>query len=299
MLNRFFASLSAAVVFSLGATPAFAFSDVFVFGDSLSDAGAFGHLFGGAFCPPAPNAGCRFSNGPTWAENVATSLGNSADTVYAGTGGTNYAIGGERSDELIGPGATADSASGIGQIPLFSSDVGGVADPNALYIIWAGGNNFLQNVPPGTYDPAASAADIVQSVTDLAALGAENFLVANLPIDDPWAFTFNAALSGGLATVSSGNPALDILEFDTLSVLLGATLNPAAFGLTNVLDPCFDGVTVCANPDEYLLWDTVHPTERGHEILADAALAIIPEPSTALLIGGGLMLLGTRRRSER
>ena len=185
MLNRLFVSLSAAFVLTLGAaSPAFTYSDVYVFGDSLSDAGAFGHLFGGTFCPAAPYAGCRFSNGPTWAENLASDLGNSATTAYAPGGGTNYAIGGERSDELIGPGVTGNAASGIGQIPQFALDNPGGADAGALYIIWAGGNNFLQNDPPGTYDPADSAADIVQSVTDLAALGAQNFLVANQAIND-------------------------------------------------------------------------------------------------------------------
>ncbi|MEM9175304.1 MAG: SGNH/GDSL hydrolase family protein, partial [Myxococcota bacterium] len=138
-LHRLFASVSASIVLTLGASPAFAFSDVFVFGDSLSDAGAFTYLFGGLACPAAPYDGCRFSNGPTWVENFATALGNSADTAYAPGGGTNYAIGGERSDELLGAGVTGDASSGIGQIPLFSSDVSGVADPNALYVIWAGG----------------------------------------------------------------------------------------------------------------------------------------------------------------
>lgn len=297
MLNRLLASLSLAFVLTLGAAPAFAFSDVFVFGDSLSDAGAFGHLLGGVACPAAPYDGCRFSNGPTWAENLATSLGNSADTAYAPGGGTNYAIGGERSDELFASGTAING----GQIPDFSSDVGGIADPNALYIIWAGGNNFLQDDPPGTFDPSASAADIVQAVTDLSVLGAENFLVANLPINDPWAFSFNTALSSGLSTLSTTDPTLDILEFDTLSVLLGATLNPAAFGLTNVLDPCVDAGagTVCANPNEYLLWDTVHPTARGHEILSDAALAIVPEPGTATLLGLGLVMIAGRRRQAR
>ena len=297
MLNRLLASLSLLFVLTLGAAPAFSYTDTFVFGDSLSDSGAFGHLFGGAFCPAAPYAGCRFSNGPTWAENVATALGNSADTAYAPGGGTNYAIGGERSDELFASGSAVNG----GQIPSFSADVGGIADPNALYIIWAGGNNFLQNSPPGTFDAADAADDIVQAVSDLSVLGAQNFLVANLPINDPWSFTFNATLSGGLASLGTSNPSLDIIEFDTLSVLLGATLNPAAFGLTNVLDPCFNegAGTVCANPDEYLLWDTVHPTARGHEILSDAALAIIPEPGTALLLGLGLSVLSTRRTVRR
>lgn len=296
MFARLFASFSTLVLFSLGApTAAVAFSDVFVFGDSLSDAGAFGYLLGGAVCPAAPYSGCRFSNGPTWAENYATDLGNSADTAYAPGGGTNYAIGGERSDELLASGTAING----GQIPDFSADVGGAADPNALYIIWAGGNNFLQNDPPGTFDPTDAAQDIIDSVLELSALGATDFMVANLPIADAWAFSFNAALSAGLAGLDA-DPDLNVTEFDALSVFLTILGDPAAFGFTNVADPCLDtgAGTLCSNPDEYLLWDAVHPTAAGHRVLADAAFALIPEPGTALLLGLGLSMLAARRRSE-
>jgi len=264
-----------------------AFSDVFVFGDSLSDSGAFSGLFPAA-CPAAPYAGCRFSNGPTWAENLATDLGLSADTAYGG-GGTNYAIGGERSDELL-----FDTFFG-GQIPNFSTSVGGVADPNALYIVWAGGNDFLQNDPLGTYLPGDAASNIIDAVLALSAFGATDFLVPNLPIADPWAFSFNSSLSAGLDALIG----LNIIQFDTLTFFGNVVTNPGAFGLTNVVDPCFDGVTACANPDEYLLWDSVHPTARGHELLGDAALALIPEPGTAILFGLGLLGLGVKSRAAR
>ena len=56
--------------------------------------------------------------------------------------------------------------------------------------------------------------------------------------------------------------------------------NPAQYGLTNVNTPCFSGAidrpgTVCANPDEYLFWDSVHPTAAAHQIFGDFALAAL------------------------
>jgi hypothetical protein len=48
-----------------------------VFGDSLSDSGALTFL-SPRDCPPALYSGCRFSNGPVWAELLAADLGLSA-----------------------------------------------------------------------------------------------------------------------------------------------------------------------------------------------------------------------------
>jgi phospholipase/lecithinase/hemolysin len=56
--------------------------------------------------------------------------------------------------------------------------------------------------------------------------------------------------------------------------------------------------TICSNPDEHLFWDSIHPTARGHEILAEAALAVVPEPNTALLVGMGFAVLSGSRRAR-
>jgi phospholipase/lecithinase/hemolysin len=249
-------------------------SSVNVFGDSLSDSGAFS-ILAPPVCPPPPYHECRFSNGPVWAELFAEGLGLAADTAYGG--GTNYAIGGQRTDEVLGF-----------QVPTFLASNGFVADPNALYVIWAGGNDFFQNDPPGTYNPMSSVENVINSILGLSAAGAMDFLIPNLPIADPWAFVFNDALENAL----NGLAGLNIIQFDVLSLFVDMTSNPGDYGFVNVSEPCFTGMTLCADPDSYLLWDNVHPTAAGHEAIAAAALALIqvqvPTPTTFLIFSLGL-----------
>ena len=81
-----------------------------------------------------------------------------------------------------------------------------------------------------------------------------------------------------------------------------SAMNPGAFGLTNSTAPCFDGSSVCANPNQYLFWDGFHPTTAADAILANQfATALTPEPSSILLIGtgiSGLMVLVRKRRHK-
>ena len=60
-----------------------------------------------------------------------------------------------------------------------------------------------------------------------------------------------------------------------------AVADPAAYGLTNVTSPVWTGnytsasgtlaATTPAAQDQYLFWDQLHPTETGHQAIADAA----------------------------
>jgi hypothetical protein len=58
------------------------------------------------------------------------------------------------------------------------------------------------------------------------------------------------------------------MEIDIFSAFHDVVADPGAFGFSNVTDPCFDGTTVSGDPDEYLFWDGVHPTTKGHRVLA-------------------------------
>ncbi len=72
-------------------------SDMFVFGDSLSDGGNSGLLTqaaAGVVFPPAPYAGGRYSNGPTAVERLWNLYNTDGGLRPSLAGGTNFAIGG-------------------------------------------------------------------------------------------------------------------------------------------------------------------------------------------------------------
>ena len=122
-------------------------SSVVVFGTSLSDSGNAFALRGGTNTPPdydlnpllIPNApytrgGHHFSDGATWVEQFARSLGL-AGTVRPAYGSnsptaTNYAVGAARACDAPGD----DNVNLADQVAAFLADTGGVAPSDALYV---------------------------------------------------------------------------------------------------------------------------------------------------------------------
>jgi phospholipase/lecithinase/hemolysin len=269
------------------------FSNVFVFGDSLSDQGQLFAATGGLF-PPFPYFEGRISNGPVWIESLAprlgltTSLQNNFAVAGAATSDANY-------NELV---LGTDLPGLSDQLNYFLRGLGGQpADPEALYVVWAGANDFF--LP---FDPTRPDLVITQAVTNLAttvatlhAVGAQHIAVLNLSDMGltPYAlatgqsagFTalsagFNGALAGALSQL--GAP-VTLVDLFTTSQQIAA--DPAAYGLSNVTHPVFDGAAIVGNPDEYLYWDSVHPTAAGHRLIADAVLdAFADEAAVAITV---------------
>ena len=139
------------------------FTDLFVFGDSLSDQGNVHHLTGGLVPPIEYTDGTnygRFTNGLNYIDGLAASLGLNSLSSSAPGGVHNYAFGGARTDsQSVGGFPVPGALSILAQKDRFISDlVGGSADPNALFVVWAGANNLIDIVETAAGDPSYNPA---------------------------------------------------------------------------------------------------------------------------------------------
>jgi len=277
------AALSLAAVSAAGAASAQSYSRLVVFGDSLSDNGNL-YLATGGSTPASPPYGAgRFSNGPVFTERLGFNAANFMGPV---TGSINYAFGGARTDSQAQP---------LGmrlQLAQYQQR-GGTFGANDLVSVLGGANNIFQGLPAagastnptGAITPVAlsAAADINFIVNGIAQAGAGTVLVTNLPklsitpqfrgtpaapLADFAVTTFNGALLTGLNATAAARPGTNIILMDLFKVGDVIAGNPSAFGVSNVTQPCFNGVTVCSNPDSYFYFDGVHPTAKGHEVIA-------------------------------
>ncbi len=285
------------------ATAASLFSELYIFGDSLSDTGNAFNATGGAV-PPYPDGNGRFSNGQIWVEYLAQELGLTPNQS------TNFAFGGS---------TTGTTNTIVPALPGLEQQINGftatnpVADPDKLYIVWAGSNDYLGG---GITNPSEPLTNLANAVTALAGVGAQNIMVVNLPDLGNLPVTVNTPNSAALNTLTrfhndgltqtlnnlSQNlaPNVNFIPLDLNSLLSDAINNPVNFGFTNVTEGCL--LVGCTNPDEYLFWDTIHPTTAAHQFIGELAFntlqpnspASVPEPTFAL----GILAFGALATKE-
>jgi len=297
------------------------YSTLIVFGDSLSDAGQFPDLTGGTpgarftnrdaqgnFAPVSPMIlGGKLGFG-TSELGPSTSPGNLARGL---ADGNNWAVGGyitgqilasitDTSETVIPPGQP-----GAGQVlrerPGYLAN-GLRADPDALYYLTGGGNDFLQGLVNSPADATAAGARLAASAQALQQGGARYIMVwllpdlgqtpnfSGTPLQNPLSQlsgVFNQSLIRQLGQIDA-----EIIPLN-IPVLIDEVLaSPEQFGLAggqNLVGTCYSGSNCVENPvygingvtpdpTRLLFNDSVHPTIAGQQLIADYAYSILSAP---------------------
>jgi len=289
------------------------YSNIFLFGDSLSDTGNIATVTGSL---PLPFYNNRASNGEVGIDELVKSLNagtfqstilnaNYSDhLINLATGtGSNYAVVGARAG---GMGANDLSA----QVTAFFTRYNGVAPNSALYIVFIGGNDVI--FASGIFDPSLAHQTIDTAVAieklqiqKLITAGAQHILVINVinvslaPIITIQAATspvpqhvlqaynlslyFNMQLNQSVLDLNMFNNS-SIIYFDLFTafdtILMNASLPN---GFSNTTDACYNTTTYMyyagcsANLfQDYIYFDELHPTAKVHKLLADEILHVIP-----------------------
>jgi phospholipase/lecithinase/hemolysin len=315
----------------LMSTAALAYSKVVVFGDSLSDNGNLSSLFAGFVPAPSVYDDGRFTNGDVAVEVLAGALGVPLeDHAYGGalTGVNNQFE--SMTSLVIGTGMKSQVSSYISGL----SGSGLSADADALFVVWGGGNDILAAVTSGrTFgfsDLIATAVNNLRTeVQSLYFAGARDFLVPLLPdlgqtyygTSGQYAASFlssltdrfNLSLTMAMQSLDFNLTGLNITLFDTQAALNTVRADIVAGG-GNLTDRCWSGdylnivgASACSNPDDYFLYDTVHPTARVHRAVGEAMAAsligvasTVPEPSVeSMALLGAVLTLMTRHHWRR
>lgn len=321
MMKRLSALLAGAcLVLAAPAASAAAYSGMVVFGDSLSDAGQFSNGLNPIRFTTQVGPGYSYFSaepfGSTSPMLIGEGLGLGPQTASTSAlrqalgqpDGDNWAVGGYTTAQIY-QSITQSSVVSSGGVPVRSRNgylVGGrLVDPNTLFYVNGGGNDFLQGLVVSVPTAQAAAVRLGDSLRALQAAGGRYFMtpllvdVANPttggvfnPAQFALAQAFNAELIRQMASIDA-----EVIPLNVPLLYREVLANAAAFGFDasqNLQGTCFyavaiTGATGCQNatwgalsatpdPSKLIYADLVHPTAAMQRILADQGLSILAAP---------------------
>ena len=284
------------------------FRTVVAFGDSLTDHFGLASYIGLYDPVRNPNGALEaWTNGDVWVEYLTDELNADLDNnAIAGA----MTLGHENNNiqALVDAGKLPPLGL-VGQVNRFVNENNSFDPKTTLFAIWIGGNDLLEygrgeSSAADTQELITNAIDnIINSMSALASDGARNILVINLPdlgktpaynsrsaqeIQGVTALTsaFNAALAQGIDGFKTVFPNVTIISFDiftNLNQIISGDTFANVTGTYMVLDENGNRTGATNEPaEDYLFWDSIHPTTKAHKIVADeigddlAAMGIKP-----------------------
>lgn len=318
-------SLPCALVLSLclaGSASAQSFSDVFAFGDSLSDSGNVAQSLN------LP-AGSSFVTNPdpVAVEIIAEAFGASGRHSLAG--GPNHAWAGAC---MTPDGSCARNQAASERVPTIRQQIdrhlsasGGRADPKALYFLWGGLNDIDDALSAGgaansSALTAEAASAHVGQIARLRDAGARFVVVPNLPDLSVLPFTarlpesaqgllvslgraYNETLHAGLRAREEG-----VVPVNVLRMAEEIVQNPGAYGFTELRETACPlnanpldrtAVSLLCGPEgsgypktypaganrARLFADDKHPGGAAHAVIADMVVSTLAAPLQVSLAG--------------
>jgi len=298
-----------AAVAGLAAAPAMA-ANVYVFGDSLVDAGNIAVATGGAV--PNPAQGYfqgRFTNGLNYVDYLQQRIGTGI-TAPSLLGGNNYAYGGARA---IGPAFGGVPVPGLPQqLSSYFAASGGVADSSGLYVINFGGNDLfgIGSGDTGGLTPEQVVGlligNTVSAVQSLSAAGASRILVTGIPVGGAQGMAVESLLQSSLTAIEPGLTA-DLFRFSYLDFYTRLATDPGRYDIPAGMDfttPCIAArpvVNFSIDCTGFFSFDGTHFTAQVQRaIAADLTQVLgIPEPQSWTLLIAGFGLVGATMRRQR